>query len=330
MTARKKKKFRPRKLQAVLIKDVTIPEDFSIRKQGLTQSLLGAYQTCPLRFLLLINRWVKPDGDSVFEFGNIYHDALDQSYQNKKAPSNPVLKGRLKRYAKKRVLELSDVALLVFDKQLALSEMILQEYYKWYSDDFKKIKIIKPEQLFNVSFYEWRLRGKKDLRFVWRGKSKDVWLKEHKTKGRIEADILEDVLNFDLQNLFYITADDLEYKQDASNVLYNIIRNPGHKQKKDEAFTQYLERIRKHIQDDPNHFFIRYECPYTQPNKKRFKDELYYKCEQIDKFLNGEIPVWRNELACKIPYRCQYLDACASGKLAGYIQQKTQFPELES
>jgi hypothetical protein len=320
--------MRARKLQAVRIDDVTIPEDYDLHEDGISQSLLGAFQSCPLRFLLMINRWQLVGGDAVFVFGNIYHEMLDQSFQAGKAPSNAVLKGRLKRYSKKEEKKLSEVALEDFGKKLKIAEMILQEYYQYYDDEYEKVQVIEPEQNFDVEFHGYRLRGKKDLRFML-GKSKAIWLMEHKTKGRVDADVLEDVLDFDLQNLFYTTADDVEYQDDVQNVLYNIIRNPGHKKNKSETFEEYVERIREHIQRDPAHFFIRYNCTYNAKNKNRFATELKDKLDLIDMYLEGALPFWRNECACRTPFKCPYLGACASGKLAGYVQQETMFPELE-
>lgn len=320
--------IKAKKLKAVKIQDVTIPDDYDLKRDGITQSLLSDFQCCPLRFLLGINRWELVEGDRVFEFGNIYHDILDRCFQLSRFPSKATLKGWLKNYSRKRKKELSSMALYEFDKQLALAEMILQEYFKHYDDEFENIQVDVPEQLFDIDFYGFRLKGKKDLRFYYYNKD-NVWLMEHKTKGRIEEDILEDVLNFDLQNLFYLTADDIEYEAGMKNVLYNIIRNPGHKFGKDETLEQYIERIRKFIQKDPDYFFIRYACPYTEQNKKRFVNELKIKLELLNQFMEGFIPFYRNECACKMPFKCKYLRACSSGKLVGYKQRDKMFPELE-
>lgn len=324
----KRKRLIKKKI-SIKVADVTIPKNYSIEKDGITQSLLSSFQSCRQRFVFQINRWQKIGGEGVFEFGNIYHEMLDQSFQDGKAPSNLVLSRRLKKYARIRRKELSVLVLNKFEDMLALAEMILQEYFIYYADDFKKLKIIKPEQLFKQKFNGALLRGKKDLRFAFKRNTKLIWMMEHKTKGRIEEDILESVLNFDLQNLFYITADDVEYNDDVKNVLYNIIRNPGHKRKSGESLKEYIKRIRDDIKSRPEHFFIRYECPYSQATKNNFKRELKYKLQDVKDLLSGKLKVYKNEVACKSPYRCQYLDACASGNMVGYQQQKFLFPELE-
>lgn len=318
----------PLKKLHTLVENITLPNNYSLQKEGISQSLLGAWQSCPQRFLFMVNRWIKIDGDAVFEFGNIYHEMLDQSSTAGKAPSKSILKGRLKRYAKKREHELSANALESFGEKIELAGMILEEYFKYYPEDFAEKTVIKAEQLFEVEFNGVVLRGKKDLRFYFNKNPNQIWLKEIKTKGRIDADILEGVLNFDLQNLFYILADDIEYNDDVKFVLYDIIRNPGHKRNANETFQQYVDRIHAHIIKEPEHFFVRYECPYTLNTKKRFKKELIVKLNLLQLFLSGKIPFYRNECACHTPYKCQYLDACASGNMVGYKQQDLLFPEL--
>ncbi len=324
-----RKKTVVKRLQSVRVKDITIPKNYSIEKDGISQSLLGAFQCCRQRFVFMLNRWQKIGGDAVFEFGNIYHEMLDQAFTAGKAPSNKVLHNRMNKYAKIRRKELSVVALETFRDKLDMAEMILQEYFKYYAEDFENLKIIKPEQLFRVRFKGALLRGKKDLRFAYIKNLIKIWLMEHKTKGRVDSEILESILNFDLQNLFYITADDIEYGSDIQNVLYNIIRNPGHKRKSGESLKEYIHRIRLDIHARPEHFFIRYQCPYSPASKARFKRELEYKLNDVKAFLAGDLKLYRNELACKTPFRCTYLDACASGNMVGYVQQKLLFPELE-
>lgn len=310
------------------VSDIKLPTDYDIRKTGSTQSLISAFPSCRQRYLFVVNRWKPIDGGQVFEFGNIYHEMLDKAYNAYSVPSKAILKRRLKKYQSIREPEFSAISLEHFERQIAMCEMILTEYFKYYADDFTKKVFTECERVFEVDFCGFILRGKKDARFYHQKKKSIHWLMEHKTKGRVDADILESVLNFDFQNLTYITADDLEYDQDMQNVLYNIIRNPGHKQKSGESFLAYVERIRQDIKERPEHYFIRYECPYDTSVKKEFCVELYDMLCEAEKFLQGELPLYKNRNACKMPYRCQYLDACVMGNMSGYCQQDTWFPEL--
>lgn len=317
-----------RKKKIMKVCDIKLPTDYDLKKEGTSQSLLSAFPSCRQRYLFLVNRWKPIDSGNVFEFGNIHHEMLDKAYSAGRPPSKGILKRRLNKYQSIREPEFSAMSLEHFERQIALSEMILPIYFEYYQDDFLKVTFVECEEVFELNFVGYIIRGKKDARFIYNKKKKIIWLMEHKTKGRVEADILEGVLNFDFQNLFYLLADDLEYGDDTSNVLYNIIRNPGHKQKKGESFLAYIERIKQDILERPEHFFIRYECPYDIATKNEFKIDLYNTLCEVEKFLNGDLPCYKNRNACKMPYKCQYLNACSSGNMTGYIQQDTWFPEL--
>ena len=56
---------------------------------------------------------------------------------------------------------------------------------------------------------------------------------------------------------------------------------------------------------------------------------MKYKLNDAEDFLRGKLKLYRNQLACEIPYRCEYLQACGSGNMNGYVQGTTLFPELE-
>ena len=155
-------------------------------------------------------------------------------------------------------------------------------------------------------------------------------MQEHKTKGRIEEDMLIQTLAFDFQNLFYITAQTLEDNVKIPRVLYNIIRNPGLKQGKAESFKEYMTRIEDDVLSRPDFYYIRYEIPYSEQSKQRFKKQLITKLMEAHKFLNGELPLYRNEDACKMPFKCPYLGACSSGTMAGYKIVDDLFPELDT
>ena len=90
-----------------------------------------------------------------------------------------------------------------------------------------------------------------------------------------------------------------------------------------------MDRVKKEIKKDPAHYFYRYNCIYTEKVIKKFETDLYNMLYEIEAFLNGELPCYMNRMACRMPYKCEFLDACASGKMTGYIQQKSLFPELE-
>ena len=314
-----------RKKPALTLSEVTIPQDYDIRRDGISQSLLSIFPLCRLKFLLKINRWQKPGSDVTVTFGNICHDVLEYGYKRKKFPGPKVINRLIEEACERIEQYASSYALELLAIEASKAQVVMEEYFKYYRNDFKKMKFEQLEKVFEVKFFGFKLKGKKDGLFT------DPLRKlfEHKTKGQIKEDLLNCVLNFDFQNLFYITSEEAETKKKLNRVCYNIIRNPNLKQRKNESVKQYIERIREDIKSRPEWYFVRYNVSYTEKDKKIFRGELIYKLTEVEKFLKGKLPLYRNQMACEIPYRCEFLEACGSGNLMGYVQGKTLFPELE-
>lgn len=314
------------------VKDIQLPEDYNIRKHGISQSLAGQFPICRQRFLFKINRWLNPLNWRAPVFGNYGHEVLERAYRLGKAPSKRRLETWVDKYSTK-LLKYYDKEHILIDEEFIEQTaekciVTFTEYFKHYYKDFELWKMLEVEGVFKEVFEGFPIRGKKDGLFCLKKNPKFISLLEHKTKGRVDSDILEGVLNFDFQNLTYITADDLKRGQDLRNVLYNIIRNVYFTKKK-ETWTQSMTRLKQQIQKDPDYYFMRYKCVYTSHTKKKFKADLKNILLEIEKFLHGELPCYQNRLACKSPYKCEFLDACASGNMAGYIRQSSLFPELD-
>jgi len=316
-----------RKTKTPKVDDIHLPEDYSIQKQGITQSMLGSFPICRQRFLFVVNRWRKIDNDLNPLFGNINHDVFDKAYTLGRKPSPKLISKWIDVYCDKAEKELSAFALQYLEQEAALAQIILEEYFNYYESDFEDKVFIEVENVFEIDFQGFKLRGKKDGKFIPANGNNYSSLMEHKNKGRIEEEIIESVLNFDFQNLTYIKADHIEYGWDElKRVLYNIVRKPYKKPSTD--LSKFLKRIKSEIKKDPEHFFIRYNVEYTEKQIRKFEIDLYNILYEAQSFLDGELPCYMNRLACKMPYKCEFLDACSSGTMTGYKQQKTWFPEL--
>lgn len=320
-----------RRKKVFLVEDIHLPKDYDIHETGITQSMLGQFPICRQRFLFTVNRWRKIDNDLAPLFGNINHEVFDKMYTMGRKPSNKLIARCIDRYCEEQEDVLSTYALEYLPQESTLSQVVLEEYFKYYESDFEEKYFIEVESVFDVEFEGYRLRGKKDGKFFNLKNPDILWLMEHKNKGRIETDIIEGVLNFDFQNFFYITADHIETGRfpDLTRVLYNIVRKPQHKIHKKESLKDWMERIRIEIKKDPEHFFIRYQCPYTLKSIAEFKKELQSILFEVEAFLKGALPCYKNRMACKMPWKCEFLDACSSGTMVGYKQIDTWFPELD-
>lgn len=291
-------------------------KNYSLQKNGITQSLLSTFLRCRKAFLYSVNK-ITPDITGLtmgYSFGSFMHEMLDELYSGVK-----LNKLGYDKYIKKNPYPDAE-------KDAGLIETILKRYVDVYVADFKDKKFIKTEQEFDVDWHSFKLRGKIDG--VYRDKKDKLWLIEHKTKSRINEDDLMLQLTMDSQNLFYILAAEIIFGEPVQGVLYNIIRKPGHKQTQKETLKEFCSRVGNIIDNEPDHFFLRFEIPYTKKDKREFNDELVEKLIDVKAVRVGSLGCYRNQGACLLPFKCKYLNLCATGKMNGYKIDKKLFSEL--
>ena len=291
----------------MLHKKQLIKKSYDLKRDGLTQSIISAWCDCPQRFVYKTERWEGFQRDTT-NFGTMVHDALEWLYN---------IKGRMPTSAD------VDCTLADFDDLNGMKAFVLlNEYLDIYKSDFTKKKFIDVEKVFDVYFNGVRLRGKFDG--IFQAKDESMWIIEHKTKSQINEDDILLKLSFDFQNQFYLLCAEKLYNKSFSGILYNVIRNPTHKQGARENRIDFQKRLRKEVIDKPEYFFKRFEIPYTKKQAITFKEELTNKIESIERRI-----VYKNQGACSSPFRCSYLNACGTGKMAGYTQTKDPFSELK-
>lgn len=315
------------------ISDLLVPKYFNLDKIGITQSLLSTWMMCPRRFLLAINLYTRTSSWKNTLYGTMVHDVLDKIYTNYffKKVSYTGLKNLVDAEIKNHKF---DFVLNAEEKEYlkASAVAILHTYLIRYRKDFTECRFEAVEKTFEVDFHNYILRGKVDGCF--RDKNKGRWNIEHKNYSKINEENMLLKLSIDLQNQFYILADLLESKEQLKGTLYNILRKPDIRKKLSPSETyKYISGL---IKENPAHYFIRYEIPYSKQDIKQFSSELWFKltdlnsmlteCKMVEK--NTLNIFYRNESACEAPYKCQYLEACSSGTLCGYTKKPKLYTEL--
>lgn len=317
----------------VLVKNIRVPGNYSVASEGISQSLLSDWQCCKRRFLFKINRWEHPDGYRNTGYGTFIHDILDKMYTG--------YRDKLFTYKQLPELLIKWINGYKFPKiyseqeqevMRAKGQAILENYILYYKKDFTELKWQGLEIEFDLKWEGFRLRGKKDGRF--QAKDKTLWHLENKNYSKINEENLAARLSFDLQNMTYFLADSVEYARIIKGVLYNILRNPEVRKKLTNA--ELYQYIKDNVRKDPQHYFVRFEIPYLGTDLEDFKSELRVKLSQIEnecaeakKHPEKTLSIfYKNECACESPYRCDFLNACSTGRLAGYRQKEKLFNEL--
>ena len=339
-----KKKPKPKPKRHAVLKD----DPYGI-KDGVTQSLLGNWGRCTRAARFSLDGWKPNELKQTLAYGSFWHKLLEELYIKVKlgVGREELIETHFEEVAKEWVksrktwtstMELSSVHFLI-----AKARALWPGYCNHWESDFDPNKWFSLEAKFDVMWEGFRLRGMIDgvmvIEVKVRGKTTtDIWLLETKTKGQIDS-ALDDLLSFDFQNGFYITAAEVLLLEllkgmDIKGVLYNIVRRPAHKLLTDkktgkkETLPQYTARVAEDVAERPNHFFMRSEIIYTKAERKLFKQELLWKLQEFKMWLDGDLHTYRQQQGCAGKFRCDFLSACASRRMIGFTHQGRLFEEL--
>jgi hypothetical protein len=271
-------------------------------KDGITQSLLSRFLGCRERFRLLVVEGLRPTPtfDHRIEYGRMWHvcEATPDDWAN---PLQTYCEELVDRYQtqQEQIQHWYNVCKVQFSAYV--------DY--WQKRDREKRTTLLSEQVFNVP-YELpsgrvvRLRGKWDgVEQI--GKS-GIWLLEHKTKGAIREEQLQRQLKFDLQTMFYLvalrerlylvalrerleteTAESRKNYEPIQGVRYNVVRRPlsggkhsirkhqpTKKNPAGESDAEFYARLAGLIQEEPEHYFMRWKVEVSAEDAERFKWEF--------------------------------------------------------
>lgn len=322
------KKVAKRKAPPITAK--RLKDFYDLKNWGLSQSAMKTFMTCRRKWMLSIAGLEKKGMQINTHFGSIVHEMLDLVYQNlKDLPQEkvgPFVRKELERYLEENKDEIF-ITTQQNDTEKEMAIAITTAYFSFYAQDRKQFIESRPEYEFSITYNGVKLRGKIDGVFIKRNTKK--YQMEHKTKSRWDEELGLLMLNFDFQNLMYTNAEETESRELVDGILYNIIRKPQLRQKKNESAKEFIERIVKDIALRPEWYFNRYEITYSPRDKAKFKEQLDGVLEEMELFIDGKLPDLQNTAQCQAPYRCEFLSICSSGCTAGYRIKDSIHPELD-
>lgn len=306
------------------------PEDWTPELDGYSQSLLYAWCTCKRQFIFYLHGYYLPAKEVSTNFGSICHEVNDKVYSKGKNPTSKQIISCIDSYCEERIAKGSVVSLQQIEIDAAKAEAVMVPYFEYYKDDFKYKKFFDIEKVFIHRYNGVTVRGKIDGKF--RTKKNDKWIKEHKTKGQINEDILLLYLPLDFQNKFYVLNDEIDTGERAKGVLYNVIRNPRSKPLKNENLLAFKKKLMDTCRKNHDHYYKRWESPYSDKDMEIFCFNLDRILSEIRHYINLE--VYPNTWACQNPWPCQFLKACSSDSMSSLCKREEStkerlFPELK-
>lgn len=259
-------------------------------------------------------------------FGSVGHDILQMAHEEIKTGELTTVPTKKKVYSwvaraerswLKQNTGANQHALEQLEYSLGLIEAVLPMYFTYHSSSLFKQKWVNVEDWFEVympvKMYDGKtveipLKGKMDGVFRHRG----LWLFESKFKSRFDAAQLVDVLPTDLQLLLYCYAGEVWYGEPFDGVLYNIIRRPCLRQKKDESLPDFVARCAEDVENRQDFYFQRLEIVIDPDDIMAFEARLEAMLREFYGWYLGHNGHYRNTSQCENKYgTCWFLDICA-------------------
>lgn len=244
-----------------------------LEKDGVTYSFLNEFMLCREQARLSYVEGYTRDGIvEALDYGTLFHKGMEVIAKKgatvkaavmaiKREGDDIIRDRRLKQHEAAIVQELSTKARIVFPWY--------HEYWRQKKGHEFRSKFVAREESFRleheIPFYDGDgastprvvvIRGRFDAIFRLNGR---LWLMENKTKSQIDEEGLQASLSQDLQTMLYCHTIKLKFGEAPVGVLYNVIRRPQLRQKKDETQSEFFRRIEDDVQTDPDRYFMRWE-----------------------------------------------------------------------
>lgn len=326
---------------------------------GVTQSILQKFIGCRDRAHKSLALGLKStDRKEAMEYGTIFHKLIEEGARMGSTYSRTKMVQIMLQYMKLKYPS---------PESLLLCKIGLAQYHKYkeWEADKPKYKYIAQEPVFkeaitlpathfnpcpeisiNIPRTEIILRGRIDEVIE---KNGEIWLQENKTKGRIDLSFLADTIPENIQVMFYAVAAELKYGRPIKGVIYNVIRKPGQRQRKNESDEDFVTRIGKEIEENPSYYFYRLQYAFPPGSIEKWKREelfpilyqIYIWWRSIEK--NPTQP-WQDEGGNPNPFhgrksfgiydalsqgKGDFFDLIVHGRTNGLIVDHEHFPELQ-
>lgn len=305
------------------------------RRDGIRQTYLNAWQTCREAARLGVLAQLVPNRKrQAFADGTFYHSCLEEVYKaiktkriDRPAQVAPFIESFVQEHESElrfdgRGAEADQLA-EAYDAACAL----IPAYFEHYQIDFKR-DWVAIEEKFIFMIGDIKITGTMDGGYL-SPRTGKFWVLENKFKARWPANIA-DYLPLDLQVQLYCAAA-WTAKRPVAGCLYNLIRKPTIKRKKNESRGDFFKRLREDIKQRPTWYYERHQVDFCEAELAAARRRVTHLSQEFLRWYDSVSPGKKdplyNSTACENKYgTCQFLGVCGSNDF-GNLHVKTKDDE---
>lgn len=291
-----------------------------------TQSELVAFANCRQQWHFKYNMLLRPKQKSVkLVLGSAIHEGVEAFYTQQGDPIDVVRK-----YCQTVLDEADERGLPVhedYELTLKKAEHMMRAYLKRYQNDLNVYKVLEVEKAFRVHLVDDIFFNGKIDRLVQDRASGLIYPVETKTAASWDEDVNRLMLDFQVSTYSW-TFHKLQ-GWDSVMFLYDVMRKPAIRLKKNEEVPDFLTRIEQSINEEPDSYFFRTKVSRSMNDISRVEEEMIIRARELVRVrASGE--VYRNP-SDRCMYMCDHRALCLENTqdMADALYVKVDAPHQE-
>lgn len=320
---------------------------YSIKKHGVTQSLLNMWRECPTKARTYLAGWSAQEAKASFPlvFGNDFHAGMEKILEHISEAEDDARRLTAIKHSKaileREVFSDEDREGLAikfpeeYEHSAYLSEIMVPRFFDEYKNLFigeGAYKVVQLEEEFKGDYFglNFPVRGKIDG--VLEDKNGNLWILEHKTKSRFDMGTLLSLIPRDLQVIMYMNFVKQKYGKQPVGVLYNVVRRHSLRRKVSESLVDFMQRVSDDVDARRDHYFQMAEIYISETQFKFQLEKLRLELAAFGKWARKrKINDPQHTSQCEAVYgACPYMHFCNSMcKDFSTLEKRAKlFPEL--
>lgn len=247
-----------------------------------TYSELDSFATCPFQWWKRYVELKRPKQKSVkLSFGAAIHQGIETFYGRSGNALEVVQTycNKVREEAQRDGLTLDEE----YELTLKKATYVMEAYLTRYAGDFDKYNIMSVEPKFRIP-----LCTHKGQKIVICGKVDRITVEKHsglflpvetKTAASWNPDINRLMLDFQIS--VYAWAISKMLKLHDVTFLYDVIRKPAIRQKKDESVEEFLNRVKAEMTEKPDEYFFRDKITRSREEIERTEVEIMIRAKEL-------------------------------------------------